>query len=42
MIEGEIDIAGQTVKAGDALFFDDLATIQAHTDSQFIWFDLNN
>ena len=42
VIEGEIDIAGQTVKAGDALFFDDLATIQAHTDSQFIWFDLSN
>ena len=42
VIEGEIDIAGQIVKAGDALFFDDLATIQAHTDSQFIWFDLNN
>ena len=42
VIEGEIDIAGQTVKAGDALFFDDLATIKAHTDSQFIWFDLNN
>ena len=42
VIEGEIDIAGQSVKAGDALFFDDLATIQAHTDSQFIWFDLNN
>lgn len=42
VIEGEIEIAGQTVKAGDALFFDDLATIQAHTDSQFIWFDLNS
>lgn len=42
VIEGEIEIAGQTVKAGDALFFDDLATIKAHTDSQFIWFDLNN
>ena len=42
VIEGEIDIAGQTVKAGDALFFDDAATIQAHTDSQFIWFDLSN
>jgi len=42
VIEGEIDIAGQIVKAGDALFFDDLATIQAHIDSQFIWFDLNN
>ena len=42
VIEGEIDIAGQSVKAGDALFFDDLATIKAHTDSQFIWFDLNN
>lgn len=42
VIEGEIDIAGQTVKAGDALFFDDLATIKAHTDSQFIWFDLSN
>lgn len=42
VIEGEIDIAGQTVKAGDALFFDDLAMIKAHTDSQFIWFDLNN
>ena len=42
VIEGEIDIAGQSVKAGDALFLDDLATIQAHTDSQFIWFDLSN
>ncbi|OTG65441.1 pirin family protein [Acinetobacter silvestris] len=42
VIEGEIEILGQVVKAGDALFFDDLATIQAHVDSQFIWFDLNN
>lgn len=42
VIEGEIEIAGQTVKAGDALFFDDAATIQAHTDSQVIWFDLSN
>ncbi|OTG83708.1 pirin family protein [Acinetobacter sp. ANC 4648] len=42
VIEGEIEIAGQTVKAGDALFFDEAATIKAQVDSQFIWFDLNN
>ncbi|WOE40767.1 pirin family protein [Acinetobacter chinensis] len=40
VIEGEIDIAGQTVKAGDALLFDDVSTLTANADSQFIWFDL--
>lgn len=40
VIAGEIEIAGQIVRAGDALFFDDSATIEANVDSQFIWFDL--
>lgn len=42
VIEGEIDIAGQIVKAGDAYLFDEDATITANTNSQFIWFDLTN
>ncbi|WP_445115320.1 pirin family protein [Acinetobacter sp. WZC-1] len=40
VIEGEIEIAGQSVKAGDAYLFDEPATLKAHKDSQFIWFDL--
>ncbi|WP_174493002.1 pirin family protein [Acinetobacter sp. Marseille-Q1623] len=42
VIEGEIDIAGQVVKAGDAYLFDEDATINANENSQFIWFDLSN
>ena len=42
VIEGEIDIAGQVVKAGDAYLFDEDSTLNAHEDSQFIWFDLNS
>lgn len=42
VIEGEIDIAGQIVKAGDAYLFDEDSTITANENSQFIWFDLNN
>lgn len=42
VIEGEIEIVGQVVKAGDAYFFDEDASITAQTDSQLIWFDLNN
>ncbi len=40
VIEGEIDIAGQTVKAGDAYMFDESATLKALTQAQVIWFDL--
>ena len=42
VIDGEIDIAGQVVKAGDAYLFDEDSTLTAHEDSQFIWFDLNS
>lgn len=42
VIEGEIDIAGQIVKAGDAYLFDEDATLSANENSQFIWFDLTN
>ena len=42
VIEGEIDIAGQIVKAGDAYLFDQDSTIIANENSQFIWFDLSN
>ena len=40
VIEGEVEIAGQTVKAGDALFFDETSTVIAKENSQMIWFDL--
>ena len=40
VIEGEVEIAGQTVKAGDALFFDEASTVIAKENSQMIWFDL--
>lgn len=42
VIEGEVNIAGQIVKAGDAYLFDEEATLRANEDSQFIWFDLTN
>ncbi|QOW45488.1 MULTISPECIES: pirin-like bicupin family protein [Acinetobacter] len=42
VIEGEIDIAGQLIKAGDAYLFDEDTTINANENSQFIWFDLSN
>ncbi|MDM1755995.1 MULTISPECIES: pirin-like bicupin family protein [unclassified Acinetobacter] len=42
VIEGEIDIGGQLIKAGDAYLFDEDATINANENSQFIWFDLSN
>ena len=40
VISGELEIAGETLKAGDALAFAEEAEIQALTDSQLIWFDL--
>jgi len=42
VIEGEINIIGQIVKAGDAYLFDEDAIISANQNSQFIWFDLTN
>ncbi|WP_010115042.1 pirin family protein [Acinetobacter sp. P8-3-8] len=42
VIEGEVDIAGQIVKAGDAYLFDEDAILSANENSQFIWFDLTN
>lgn len=40
VIRGEVDIAGETVKAGDALVFGDEAIVKAKEDAQMIWFDL--
>ncbi|MCH7337155.1 pirin-like bicupin family protein [Acinetobacter sp. NIPH 2699] len=40
VISGEVMIADHLVKAGDALLFDETATITAQQDSQMIWFDL--
>lgn len=40
VISGELEIAGETLKAGDALAFAEEAEIKALTDSQLIWFDL--
>ncbi|ENW07971.1 pirin family protein [Acinetobacter beijerinckii] len=40
VISGEVMIADHLVKAGDALVFDETATITALHDSQMIWFDL--
>lgn len=40
VIRGEVDIAGERVKAGDALVFADVATIKAIDEAQMIWFDL--
>ena len=40
VISGEVMIADHLVKAGDALVFDETATITALQESQMIWFDL--
>ncbi|TCB68888.1 pirin family protein [Acinetobacter sp. ANC 4178] len=40
VISGELEIAGEKLKAGDALAFAEEAEIKALTDSQLIWFDL--
>ncbi|MBP8005870.1 MAG: pirin family protein [Acinetobacter sp.] len=40
VISGEVMIADHLVKAGDALLFDETATVTARQDSQMIWFDL--
>lgn len=40
VISGELEIAGETLKAGDALAFAEEAETKALTDSQLIWFDL--
>lgn len=40
VVEGEVEIAGQIVKTGDALMFDDNSVIKANRDTQVIWFDL--
>jgi ABC-type Na+ transport system ATPase subunit NatA len=40
VISGEVMIANHLVKAGDALVFDEIATITALQESQMIWFDL--
>ena len=40
VIEGEVEIAGQLVKSGDALVFDDSTIIKALDNTHMIWFDL--
>lgn len=40
VIEGEVEIAGQIVKTGDALMFDENSTVKAAQDTHMIWFDL--
>lgn len=40
VVEGEVEIAGQIVKTGDALMFDENSVIKANRDTQVIWFDL--
>jgi len=40
VISGELEIAGEKLKAGDALAFAEEAEIKALTDTQLIWFDL--
>lgn len=40
LIKGEVNIGEHTVKAGDALVFEDNAVIEASEDSQMIWFNL--
>lgn len=40
VISGELEIAGETLKAGDALAFAEETEIKALTDSRLIWFDL--
>ena len=40
LIKGEVNIGDHTVKAGDALVFEENAVIEATEDSQMIWFNL--
>ena len=40
LIKGEVNIGDHTVKAGDALVFEENAVIEASEDSQMIWFNL--
>lgn len=40
LIKGEVNISEHTMKAGDALVFEENAVIQASEDSQMIWFNL--
>ena len=40
VVEGEVEIAGQIVKTGDALMFDENSTVKANQNTQMIWFDL--
>lgn len=40
VIEGEIEIAGQIVKPGDAYMFDESSKLKALSQAQVIWFDL--
>ena len=40
VVSGEVMIADHHVKAGDALLFDETATIKGLEDAQMIWFDL--
>lgn len=40
VISGELEIAGEILKAGDALAFAEETEIKALADSQLIWFDL--
>lgn len=41
VIRGEVEIAGERVKAGDALVFDDASEVLSIEDAQMIWFDLS-
>lgn len=41
LISGKIQIGDVTIEAGDALLFDEVTTVKALEDSQFIWFDLD-
>lgn len=41
LISGKIQIGDIAIEAGDALLFDDVTTVKALEDSQFIWFDLD-
>ena len=40
VISGELEIAGEKLKAGDALAFAEETEVKALADSQLIWFDL--
>lgn len=40
VISGEVEIAGQVLKSGDAYLFDASSTVKALETAQMIWFDL--